>query len=66
MKKKPTHGGSREGAGRKPKEPSKVIRVPLSVLDRVMKIVAHARKKVQPVDLVLALPAIVGLLTSML
>lgn len=31
MKKK-THGGKRKGAGRKPKEPTKTIRIPLSKL----------------------------------
>jgi hypothetical protein len=37
MKKKPTHGGKRKNAGRKKKEPTKTIRVPLSKLAEVFK-----------------------------
>lgn len=33
MKKKSTHGGYREGSGRKKKEPTKVIRVPVNKPD---------------------------------
>jgi predicted DNA binding CopG/RHH family protein len=36
MKKKP-HGGARKGAGRKPKEPTVVIRVPKSKLEAIKK-----------------------------
>jgi len=34
MKKK-THGGKRKGSGRKPKEPTKVMRIPVSKVDQV-------------------------------
>lgn len=44
MKKK-THGGARNGAGRKPKEPTVVRRVPLSVLAKVDALIAETRKK---------------------
>jgi hypothetical protein len=37
MKKKPTHGGARKNAGRKPKEPTKTIRVPISKLPAILK-----------------------------
>lgn len=38
--KKPTHGGKRKGAGRpKTKEDTKVIRVPVSKLDEVKKLI---------------------------
>lgn len=33
-----SHGGKRKGSGRKPKEPTKVIRVPVSKLEEVNKI----------------------------
>jgi hypothetical protein len=36
MKKK-THGGARKGAGRKPKEPTTTIRVPISKLECIKK-----------------------------
>lgn len=36
MKKKP-HGGARKGAGRKPKEPTTTIRVPISKLECIKK-----------------------------
>lgn len=39
MKKKKTHGGKRKGAGRKPKEPTTVIRVPVSKLEQVQKLI---------------------------
>lgn len=35
-----THGGKREGAGRKSKEPTKVMRIPISKVDKVKKIIA--------------------------
>lgn len=39
MKKvKPTHGGSRKGAGRKRKEPTVVIRIPKRILAAVNKL----------------------------
>jgi len=37
-----THGGKRKGAGRKPKEPTKTIRVPLSKLSAVLKLIGKA------------------------
>jgi hypothetical protein len=47
MLKKTTHGGKRKGAGRTPgsfvnvqkKEPTKVIRVPLSKLEEIKKVI---------------------------
>ncbi len=36
------HGGARKGAGRKPKEPTKTIRVPLSKLAAVLKAIGKA------------------------
>ncbi len=41
MKKK-KHGGKRPGAGRKAKEPTKTIRVPLSKLAAVLKTIGKA------------------------
>jgi hypothetical protein len=41
MKKQPTHGGARKGAGRKSKEPTKVIRVPVSMLKEIEKLLAN-------------------------
>lgn len=40
--KKLKHGGKRKGAGRKPKEPTKTIRVPLSKLSAVLKLIGKA------------------------
>jgi len=34
-----THGGKRPGSGRKPKEPTKTIRIPLSKIEAVNKII---------------------------
>jgi len=42
--KKPTHGGSRKGAGRpkgKVKEPTKVMRVPVSKVEEVKKLISN-------------------------
>lgn len=36
---KKTHGGARKGAGRKSKEPTKTIRIPISKLNEVYKII---------------------------
>lgn len=36
--KKP-HGGARKGAGRKPKEPTVVMRIPVSKVNAVLKII---------------------------
>lgn len=36
---KTNHGGKRKGAGRKKKEPTKVIRVPVSKLPAILKII---------------------------
>lgn len=40
MKKETTHGGARKGAGRKPKEPTKVMRVPISKVEQVKKLIS--------------------------
>lgn len=50
-KKQPTHGGPRKGAGRKPgrfvntekKEPTVVMRIPLSLVGKVEKLIASHR-----------------------
>lgn len=42
--KKKQHGGKRPGAGRKPKEPTVVRRIPVSILAKVDKIIAEAKK----------------------
>lgn len=39
-----SHGGKRKGAGRKPKEPTKTIRVPLSLLPKIELIISKHRK----------------------
>jgi hypothetical protein len=44
-KKKNTHGGKRKGAGRKRKEPTKVIRVPLSELNKVKELISKSKDK---------------------
>lgn len=41
MKKKPTHGGARKGAGRKAKEPTKVMRVPISLVEQVRRLILN-------------------------
>jgi hypothetical protein len=33
------HGGKRPGAGRKPKEPTKTIRVPVRLIPEIMKLI---------------------------
>lgn len=38
-------GGARKGAGRKPKEPTKVIRVPVSLVPKVEKLIKQHNKK---------------------
>ncbi len=38
------HGGARKGAGRKPKEPTKTIRVPESLVDEFKNIIKHHPK----------------------
>jgi hypothetical protein len=44
MKKNP-HGGKRKGAGRpKIKEPTKVMRVPLSLVDEIKKLISKKRR----------------------
>jgi hypothetical protein len=35
MKKKTKHGGKRKGAGRKPKEPTKLMRIRISKIEEV-------------------------------
>jgi hypothetical protein len=42
MKGKKNHGGKRKGAGRKKKEPTKTIRVPISKLAAVLKAIGKA------------------------
>ena len=44
MKKKP-HGGARKGAGRKPQEPTVVMRIPVSKVDAVKKILSKKPQK---------------------
>lgn len=39
-----THGGQRQGAGRKPKEPTTTMRVPVSLVEVVKKLIAEKRK----------------------
>lgn len=39
MKKKKTHGGKRKGSGRPKKEPTKTIRVPVSKIVEVKRII---------------------------
>lgn len=34
-----THGGKRKGAGRKKKEPTKTIRVPVSMVDQIKSLI---------------------------
>ena len=37
--KKSTHGGKRKGSGRKPKEPTKVMRIPVSKVKQVKELI---------------------------
>lgn len=46
MTTKPTHGGKRKGSGRKKKEPTKVIRVPISKLEEVKKLIKFVQGRV--------------------
>lgn len=39
MSKLKKHGGKRKGAGRKPKEPTKVMRIPISKVSLVSKLI---------------------------
>lgn len=39
IRNKPTHGGKRENAGRKKGEPTKTIRVPVSKIEEVKKVI---------------------------
>lgn len=43
--KKPTHGGARKGAGRPKEEPTKVMRVPLALVPKILKLIADYFKK---------------------
>lgn len=43
--KTPTHGGKREGSGRKKLEPTKLIRVPISLIPAVKKLIDKHKKK---------------------
>ena len=40
-----THGGKRKGAGRKPKEPTKRMSIPVSKLEAVKKLVNERPKQ---------------------
>jgi hypothetical protein len=40
MKKKKTHGGARKGAGRPVKEPTVVIRIPVSKVETIKKMLS--------------------------
>jgi hypothetical protein len=42
--KKPTHGGKRKGSGRKKKEPTKNIRVPVSLIPKVNELIKKHKK----------------------
>ena len=44
-----THGGKREGSGRKKKEPTKTIRVPISKIPAIMEVInmGHATVKIK-------------------
>lgn len=44
MKKK--HGGKRKGAGRKPKEPTVVMRIPISKVEAVKKLLKKEKSKI--------------------
>lgn len=43
MTKKKTHGGKRKGAGRKKKEPTKVMRIPVSKVEEVKKLIEQGK-----------------------
>jgi hypothetical protein len=43
--KKPTHGGKREGSGRKALEPTVVRRIPVSLVDKVDAMIEKHKKK---------------------
>lgn len=47
MKKKTQRGGARKGAGRKAKEETKVIRVPVSKMEAIEKLLRRKNKKDQ-------------------
>jgi hypothetical protein len=40
-----THGGARKGAGRKSKEPTKTMRVPVSLVEVVKGLIAEHKSK---------------------
>ena len=39
------HGGKRKGAGRKPSEPTKLIRVPLSLVDKIKTMITEHKNE---------------------
>lgn len=43
-KKKNNHGGARSRSGRKPKEPTVVRRIPISILTKVDALITEAKK----------------------
>jgi hypothetical protein len=46
MENKPkTHGGSRKGSGRKPKEPTETRRIPVSILPKVDDMILKQRSE---------------------
>jgi hypothetical protein len=45
-KKKEKRGGAREGAGRKPKEPTVVMRIPVSKVPAVKKLILQTSESV--------------------
>jgi hypothetical protein len=45
---KKEHGGKREGSGRKPKEPAVVMRIPVSKVNAVKKILQTRTRKKRP------------------
>ncbi len=44
MKKKPKHGGKRKGSGRKPKEPTKIYRLPIRLEPMIMDLLRDSIK----------------------
>lgn len=44
MKRKKSHGGKRKGAGRPKKEKTKVMRIPVSKVEEVKKIITEGSK----------------------
>lgn len=56
----------KRGPGQPKKVPTKVMRVPLPLVEKFKKLIKLFRKNARPVDLVLLIPAAVGILISLL